>query len=428
MSFLTDLQDKIGDDSGGAVPPLTALPDIGGALTAGGSGNTYTLTVDADIAAYADGMVYAFRPGRANSGAATLNINGRGAKPIYIDNGSALVAVSSGDLTASGIVLVRYVSAANTGSGAWLLDSVAPFLAAKQPLDSDLTAIAALTTTSYGRAFLALADAAAARTAIGYTAALVPFTPADTVAATDVQAAIAELSAEKLPYTGGAITGSLSVSVGLSAGTNGVTFGGGAGTATMLLGTAGSLTFGNESGSNVTPSRQWYGTSGAAAAFMSLCDSSSSAACARWVLAHQRASATALQSGDRQGDLIFGGHDGTRILSGASIRAVVAASVATDVMPTRLEFHVNPGSASLSYLLGLDGATGDLLMGGANTVITGSRHFVGREYTRLTLPTPTSANKGVARVTNKESGKSSHVYNSGSAWLYIFDDSAVTIS
>lgn len=38
--------------------------------------------------------------------------------------------------------------------------------AAYQPLDSDLTAIAALTTTSYGRAFLALADAAAGRTAL----------------------------------------------------------------------------------------------------------------------------------------------------------------------------------------------------------------------------------------------------------------------
>lgn len=39
--------------------------------------------------------------------------------------------------------------------------------AASQPLDSDLTAIAALTTTSYGRAFLAFADAAAGRTALG---------------------------------------------------------------------------------------------------------------------------------------------------------------------------------------------------------------------------------------------------------------------
>lgn len=36
-----------------------------------------------------------------------------------------------------------------------------------QPSDSDLTAIAALSTTSYGRAFLALADAAAGRTALG---------------------------------------------------------------------------------------------------------------------------------------------------------------------------------------------------------------------------------------------------------------------
>lgn len=39
--------------------------------------------------------------------------------------------------------------------------------AASQPLDSDLTAIAALTTTSFGRSFLALADAAAGRTLLG---------------------------------------------------------------------------------------------------------------------------------------------------------------------------------------------------------------------------------------------------------------------
>jgi len=44
---------------------------------------------------------------------------------------------------------------------------VAAAAALLQPLDSDLTAIAALTTTSYGRALLALADAAALRTAGG---------------------------------------------------------------------------------------------------------------------------------------------------------------------------------------------------------------------------------------------------------------------
>lgn len=44
--------------------------------------------------------------------------------------------------------------------------SVTTALAGKQPLDSDLTAIAALTTTAFGRAFLAMADAAATKTAL----------------------------------------------------------------------------------------------------------------------------------------------------------------------------------------------------------------------------------------------------------------------
>lgn len=57
-------------------------------------------------------------------------------------------------------------------------------LAGKQPLDSDLTAIAALTTTSYGRAFLALADAAAARSALALgTAALSATTDFDAAGA-----------------------------------------------------------------------------------------------------------------------------------------------------------------------------------------------------------------------------------------------------
>jgi hypothetical protein len=60
-------------------------------------------------------------------------------------------------------------------------------LAGYQPVDSDLTALAALSTTSYGRSLLALADAAAGRTALGLggAATLDVGTTADTVAAGD---------------------------------------------------------------------------------------------------------------------------------------------------------------------------------------------------------------------------------------------------
>lgn len=126
--------------------------------------------------------------------------------------------------------------------------SAAAAQAASQPVDSDLTAIAALTTTSFGRALLELANAGAARTALGvaigsdvqaYDADLAAIaalsttsygrslleaanagalrTLAGTVIGTDVQAynaglaAIASLTsaADKLPYFTGSGTAAL---------------------------------------------------------------------------------------------------------------------------------------------------------------------------------------------------------------------------
>lgn len=52
--------------------------------------------------------------------------------------------------------------------------SLSTALSGKQPLDSDLTAIAALTTTAYGRSFLTLADETAARNYVGLGTAVSP--------------------------------------------------------------------------------------------------------------------------------------------------------------------------------------------------------------------------------------------------------------
>lgn len=60
-----------------------------------------------------------------------------------------------------------------------------------QPLDSDLSAIAALSTTSYGRAFLALADAAASRTYIGAAAS------SHTHAQSDITGLVSDLAAKQ---------------------------------------------------------------------------------------------------------------------------------------------------------------------------------------------------------------------------------------
>lgn len=81
---------------------------------------------------------------------------------VLADQAALTAANAAATATLSGIV--ELATSAETITGTDTVRAVTPAgaAAAYQPLDSDLTSIAALSTTSYGRALLALANAAAA--------------------------------------------------------------------------------------------------------------------------------------------------------------------------------------------------------------------------------------------------------------------------
>lgn len=153
------------------------MNDLGGAATAGGSANALTLTTSSGLSNYADGFMVSFVAAATNTGAATLSVDGVGAKAIRKNGDAALVG---SEILAGAHYLAQYDASANSGSGAWLLinpsvvygaaiaalDSLTP-AADRVPYFDGTTTATLATFTSFGRSLVDDADAAAARTTLG---------------------------------------------------------------------------------------------------------------------------------------------------------------------------------------------------------------------------------------------------------------------
>ncbi|BCH30287.1 hypothetical protein MesoLjLc_22170 [Mesorhizobium sp. L-8-10] len=99
--------------------------DIAGALSAGGTANTRTLTARSAFASLANGRMVTFRSGLANTGATTLNVNGLGSRAIRKMGLTGDVDLSAGDLLVGGVYVAIYSASANSNAGGWLL--MAPY-------------------------------------------------------------------------------------------------------------------------------------------------------------------------------------------------------------------------------------------------------------------------------------------------------------
>lgn len=87
------------------------LDDTQGALVTAGTVNAYTLTTNSQITALRAGVGFLVRIHATNTGAATLNVDGRGAKGWKNESGSDF---QSGDLSAETFIAVYYHAASDT--------------------------------------------------------------------------------------------------------------------------------------------------------------------------------------------------------------------------------------------------------------------------------------------------------------------------
>lgn len=114
VELATDAEFAAGTDTGGTGAKVVAIPSqIAEAfqnsnfnyIATGGAANAYTMTLVPAVTAYAAGQIFVGKANHANTGAATVNVNGLGVKNIKKANDQDL---ESGDIEVDQIIVLGY--------------------------------------------------------------------------------------------------------------------------------------------------------------------------------------------------------------------------------------------------------------------------------------------------------------------------------
>ena len=136
-----------------------------GNMTQGGASNAYTITSGESLSAYTAAMRFLWKPNAASTGAVTINIDGLGAKKVYLPSGSQ---AGSGDISANAIYDLVYIASLDSSNGGFKIVG---------PPDATNTALFLLKASNLSD----VADAATARSNLGALAAA-SYTAADVLA------------------------------------------------------------------------------------------------------------------------------------------------------------------------------------------------------------------------------------------------------
>lgn len=401
--------------------------DLGGTVTATGSANAIAVTANSAFAALADGLIVSFVAANDNTGAATLAANGLTAKSIRIMTTSGDTALSGGEIQAGGVFLCIYNTALNSAAGGWQL--INPASAGYQPLDADLTAIAALSASSddiIQRKAGAWTNRTIAQllTDLGVATTYAPIaSPTFTGVAAFPDGSA---SAPSITHTGDTNTG-------LYFGTDIINFSTG-GTFAAMFDASRRFVLGSETafvtelnGTSVTP--QFQIQANGVNASMLMARFSNDTTPGRIYFAKSRntkvGSHTIVQSGDQLGSFAFGGSDGAAIANGAFIAVYVDGSPASNSMPARMTFAVSPsGSESPQEALRID-STGALIhRNNAQQIVDANSHLQLRSYAKASLPSAATA--GQLIYVSDDTGGATPAFSDGTNWRRVADRNVIS--